>query len=96
MPKLSEVIPRVSRNVVADPKLMTLDGKETLATFICKTCLKTHLLGEAYVPSKRKSKHSSDIRPYCVYCWIDHNGKTHAALKKEPSTSSLEEFIPED
>jgi hypothetical protein len=96
MLKLSDTIARVSRSVATHPKLMTLAGKETHAKFTCKTCLGSFLLAEAYVKDKSKSKNSSDIRPYCVTCWIEHNGKTYDALKKEPSTSSLSEFLPED
>jgi hypothetical protein len=95
MKKLSETTARVSRAIPKNAKTATLFGKQALRTFKCKCCLKKRLVGEAYMKDKSKRKHADDDRKICVPCFIEHNGKTFYAVKKqkEKSDSSLDDFL---
>ena len=95
MPKLSETISRVSRAVPRTAKTMTLEGKQSFKTFFCKCCRGEFLVAEAYLQSKSRRKHSDDFRPFCVPCWIEHNGKTYETLQKEKdfSDATLGDFL---
>lgn len=88
MPKLSETIGRVSREVPMESKIMTLFGKETYLKFRCKTCHGMFLYSEAYMNSASRRRNGSDIREYCAPCWSKHNGKTYESLHKDTSVTT--------
>lgn len=92
MTKLKNLDARLFRAIPDSHKHMTVYGTQELTRFKCVVCGEMGFLSEAYLQSKSKRKHDSDVRPYHASCYIETNGKVR---KVEKSTATLFDFIME-
>ena len=83
---------RLYRKVPVEHKHMTVYGYHELTKFTCAICKKEGYLSEAYLESKSKRKHESDVRPYHASCYNATNGRIS---RKEDIEATLEFFIME-
>lgn len=101
MPSLKEVEGRLFRKTPESYKHMTVYGNHELTTFTCVVCGKKGYLSEAYLKSKDRRKHDSDVRPYHASCYNETNGKYRQTESKSRIKltgrieATLEHFIME-
>lgn len=71
---------------------MTVYGTQELTTFTCVVCKQKGYLSEAYLESRSKRKHHSDVRPFHASCYNETNGKVP---RPKETSATLIEFIME-
>ena len=92
MPKLKNLVARLSRKVPSEAKHTTIYGTQEYTTFMCKVCKQKGYVGEAYLESSAKRKHPDQIRPYHATCWNETNGKTRKEEDREISNTLMSFF----
>jgi hypothetical protein len=95
MTKLTDLDARLFRAVPKEHKHMTVYGTMEMTKFICVVCKEPGYLSEAYLESKTKRKHDSDVRPYHASCYSETNGRVRKKSESDPAMSLTEFFIME-
>lgn len=95
MTKLTDLDARLYRATPEEYKHMTIYGHMEMTKFTCAVCKKEGYLSEAYLTSKTKRKHASDVRPYHASCYNETNGRIKPKSESSPAVSLIEFFIME-
>ncbi len=95
MVKLKNLDARLHRAIPDSHKHMTVYGTQEFTRFICVVCKEPGFLSEAYLESKSKRKHDSDVRPYHASCYNETNGRVRRKSESQPAVSLSDFFIME-